>query len=379
VNIHLIRTGNVDDITYTGVYEFLKQTSGPYNFFIQDIPEEIDELDDDVKIVKIGDEGFHIQEKMKMNMDSEIEAVSYSRIERLEQYSWNDLLAPCKKYRKKHALKTEDIVILLTDIGNHRNWFTGYDESGASNFFVHTQMWDYYIDGDIRYPISYQIATLLLKNGMFQTPKQLFSSFHKKSRGCMMDFCERKEEITLKMRTADICSDCQKHIQKAEVPFQYIRYTLDIMEAIRKQLLFKERYGMLKQSASLFVKGHLKHLYIPELGMLKINLTPLERSVYLLFLNHPEGIKLSEISKHRTELSALVHQLSRSEDKQVIESGINSLCQSNSNSLSEKLARIKSKFEKHLGNDLAVQYIISGPNGGEKKINLESNKIIFKD
>jgi hypothetical protein len=88
---------------------------------------------------------------------------------------------------------------------------------------------------------------------------------------------------------------------------------------------------------------------------------------------------LSEISRHRTELSTLVHQLSKSDDKKVIESGIDSLCKSNSNSLSEKLARIKSKFEKHLGIDLAVQYIISGPNGGEKKINLEPSKIIFKD
>jgi hypothetical protein len=378
VNIHLIRTGNVDDITYTGVYEFLKQTSGPYTFYIQDVPEEIDVLDE-VKIVKLGDNSFHFQEKIKMNAESDMQAINYSRIERLEQYSWDDLLAPCKKYRKKHDLKKEEIVILLTDIGNHRNWFTGYDESGASNFFVHTQMWDYYIDGDIRYPISYQIASLLLKNGMFQTPKQLFSSFHKKSRGCMMDFCERKEEITLKMRTADICSDCQKRIQSVNIPFQYIRYTLDIMEAIRKQLLFKERFAMLNQSGSLFVKGYLKHLYIPELGMLKINLTPLERSVYLLFLNHPEGIRLAEISKYREELSKIVHHLSKRDNKELIDAGIDSLCKSNSNSLSEKLARIKSKFEKHLGIDLADQYIISGPNGGEKKINLEPSKIIFKD
>ena len=55
MNIHLIRTGNVDDITYTGVYEFLKQTSGPYTFYIQDVPEEIDELDE-VKIVELGDD-----------------------------------------------------------------------------------------------------------------------------------------------------------------------------------------------------------------------------------------------------------------------------------------------------------------------------------
>lgn len=377
MNIHLIRTGNVDDITYTSVYEFLKQTSGPFSFFIQDLPEEINLLDE-VKIIELNDEGFHIQENMNL-INAEMQAPRYAYIEKLEQYSWDDLLAPCKKYRKKHDLKKEDIVILLTDIGNHRNWFTGYDESGASNFFVHTQMWDYYIDGDIRYPISYQIATLLLKNVMFQSPKQLFSSFHKTSRGCMMDFCERKEEITLKMRTADICSDCQKHIQKAGVPFQYIRYTLDIMEAIRKQLLYKERFGMLKQSASLFVKGHLKHLFIPELGMLKIDLTPLERSVYLLFLNHPEGIKLSEISNHRTELSTLVHRLSKSDNKAVIESGVESLCIINSNSLSEKLARIRSKFEKLIGAEMAAHFIVSGPNGELKKINLEPSKITFKD
>ena len=103
MNIHLIRTGNVDDITYTGVYEFLKQTSGPYTFSIQDVPEEIDVLDE-VEIVELGDDRFHIQEKM--NVKSEMESINYSRIQRLEQYSWDDLLAPCKKYRKKHALKT---------------------------------------------------------------------------------------------------------------------------------------------------------------------------------------------------------------------------------------------------------------------------------
>ena len=64
MNIHLIRTGNVDDITYTGVYEFLKQTSGPYTFYIQDVPEEIDVLDK-VEFVELGDDRFHIQDKMK--------------------------------------------------------------------------------------------------------------------------------------------------------------------------------------------------------------------------------------------------------------------------------------------------------------------------
>jgi len=113
--------------------------------------------------------------------------------------------------------------------------------------------------------------------------------------------------------------------------------------------------------------------------MLKINLTPLERSVYLLFLNHLEGIRMSNISKFKEELSEIVIQLSKYDQLPTIQAGIDSLCQPESNSLSEKLARIRYKFNKVLGEDMANHYAINGPNGGSKKIGLLKENISFED
>ena len=181
------------------------------------------------------------------------------------------------------------------------------------------------------------------------------------------------------MRTADICTSCQAKIEKAHLPYLQIKYTFDIFESIRKQMLLKERYRITKLPGTILIKGRLKHVFIPELGMLKINLTPLERSVYLLFLNHLEGIRMYNISKFKEELSEIVMQLSKYDQLPTIHAGIDSLCQPESNSLSEKLARIRYKFNKVLGEDMANHYAINGPNGGLKKIGLLKENISFED
>jgi hypothetical protein len=151
------------------------------------------------------------------------------------------------------------------------------------------------------------------------------------------------------------------------------------MEDIRRQLLMKEQYGILQPRATLLVKGYQKVIYVPELGMLKINLTPLERAVYLLFLNHPAGIRLSEMGLYKNELTQLVNRLSRIDDQHEINQSIEALCQADSNSLSEKLARIRQKFNRYLGEAMAGQYIVSGPNGGLKKIEIVRENVIFQD
>ena len=168
-------------------------------------------------------------------------------------------------------------------------------------------------------------------------------------------------------------------IKKNAVPLPILRYTFEVLEDIRKQLLVKERYGMLTPKGTLLIKGYQKHIIIPEMGMLKINLTPLERAVYLLFLNHAEGIRLSEMSQYKTELTDLVKRLSRSDNPTDISYSIDALCLPDSNSLSEKLARIRNKFNKHLGEEMAAQYIVSGPNGGLKRINLDREHLSIMD
>ena len=376
MNVYLIRTGRVDDDLFTGAYEFLKQKIGPFAFHIMDAVQEIS-ISDEVKILLGKSKKYHKKEEVLYDMQT---SKVFNIIERdVVQYSWTDLLSPCITFRKNFNVSEQDIVINLTSFGNHHNWFTGFDKQGALNFFVSTNIWDYYTDGDCRYPVAYLISSLLLKKYMFKKPSQAVSAMHKKSRGCLMDYCEQKHEIMLKMRTADICIDCQKIISNAQVPYPVIRYSLDIMEDIRRQLLMKEQYGILQPRATLLVKGYQKVIYVPELGMLRINLTPLERAVYLLFLNHPAGIRLSEMGLYKNELTQLVNRLSRIDDQHEINQSIEALCQADSNSLSEKLARIRQKFNKYLGEAMASQYIVSGPNGGLKKIEIARENVIFEE
>jgi hypothetical protein len=369
MNVYLIRTGTVDDDLYTGVYEFLKHKTGPYNFNIADMPFEIT-VSDEIKILEGGSDDFHTK-KMPVELCKSEYSTYNRKIRDVVQYSWADLLLPCKNYRLQNRLEKSDVIINLTSHGNHHNWFTGFEQSGEFNFFVCTEMWNYYTDGDCRYPIAYLISTILFKKHMFISPLDAVKAMHKVSRGCIMDFCEQKQEIALKMRTADVCTSCQDKIKKNAVPLPILRYTFELLEEIRKQLLAKERYGMLTPKGTLLIKGYQKHIIIPEMGMLKINLTPLERAVYLLFLNHAEGIRLSEMHKYKAELTDLVKSLSRSDNPADISYSIDALCMPDSNSLSEKLARIRNKFNKHLGEEMAAQYIVSGPNGGLKKINLD--------
>jgi hypothetical protein len=150
-----------------------------------------------------------------------------------------------------------------------------------------------------------------------------------------------------------------------------LRYTFEMMEDIRRQLLFKERYDLLRQPTPLLVKGRSQKIVLPDMGMLQINLSPTERAVYLLFLNHPEGIRLAEMGDYKAELRGILNQVSPSDSRETVEGQLENLCEYNSNSLSEKMSRIKRKFDDKLGAAMAEHYYIKGPNGGIKKIHLD--------
>jgi hypothetical protein len=414
--VHLIRTAGVSDELYFGCYEFLNQLVGPYSFVLSDKPREIT-IKDEIKIVEPGDPRYERKE-----------VVSYSRsiemppLNRQERKSWRDLFRINNKYRKSKDVKESNlhdsrhsempeeliddydstifestpaveelsnfyfsenrkpyIVILLTEHANHENWFVGYDPNLKGNYFIHTEGWGHFTSVDPRYPICYHIASTLLKHAMFDNPQEMGNYMHYQSKGCMMDFCKDKSEVMLKLRTADVCRDCQKLIFDKKIPHLQLRYTFDMMESIRRQLLYKDRYELLRQASPMHVKGRLQKIYLPEMGMLQINLSPTERAIYLLFLNHPEGIRLAEMGDYKAELRGILNQVSPSDSREMIEGQLEKLCEYNSNSLSEKMSRIKRKFDEKLGAAMSEHYYIKGPNGGLKKIDLDRDLLKFQD
>ena len=92
----------------------------------------------------------------------------------------------------------------------------------------------------------------------------------------------------------------------------------------------------------------------------EVEMTPVHKAVYLLFLNHPEGIEFKKLSEYRDELLRYYMATARLIDKQTIIESVDMLVNPLNNSINEKCSRIKSIFLNMMDQYSANYYIISG-------------------
>lgn len=112
----------------------------------------------------------------------------------------------------------------------------------------------------------------------------------------------------------------------------------------------------------------------------EVEMTPVHKAVYLLFLNHPEGIEFKRLSDYREELLQYYMATAKLMDKETIRESVDMLVNPLNNSINEKCSRIKSIFLGMMDQYTANYYIISGHTqkhfAGSSKIWYERLKII---
>ena len=132
-------------------------------------------------------------------------------------------------------------------------------------------------------------------------------------------------------------------------------------------------------------KGNLKPLRITAdyrffVGQHEVELQPVHKAVYLLFLAHPEGIEFKRLSEYRDELVAFYLKTSHSTDKESIIEVVNRLVNPLDNAINEKCSRIKKVFLDMMDEYTASYYIISGHTkkhiAGSSRIWYERLKVI---
>lgn len=116
-------------------------------------------------------------------------------------------------------------------------------------------------------------------------------------------------------------------------------------------------------------------ILLPDYGNIEIKLAPLEKTLYLFFLKHPEGIKLHVLANHKEELKTIYSQIPTRGLLTEIYNRIDSLVEVTSNLASEKIAKIKRAFERSVGEDLAKPYYIQGERGDKQRIPLNRNLV----
>jgi len=98
--------------------------------------------------------------------------------------------------------------------------------------------------------------------------------------------------------------------------------------------------------------------YIGDEGR-EVVLSPIHKSLYLLFLKHPDGIEFKNLSDYRDELMQTYLKVSHRLDVGKMEETIDRLTNPTDNAINEKCSRIKAAFYELMDEYSASYYIIS--------------------
>ena len=366
MKVHIIKSPELSSELFTKTVELLNAIQGSISFsFNKDSVLNFDKDEMLEHTFKDADDF----EKLKFSKSESKISFPHSR----SQATWPTLFGKCASYRQQQRIPKDEFVILLTDIANDKNWFASLDEQMSYNGFIHTAEWSHYIDCPAQFPIAYEVIALLLQKFMFSGIQELRTSVHNTPIGCVNDMCFQKKEIILKLRTADICRSCMERI-KDLLPAPVIHHALQIMESLRVKMLYAQNFRQESPLSTLKINRHNK-LFLPEFGNIEIKLRPLEKALYYLFLDHPDGIFLSSLSDHRQDLYDIYSRLSSMGMMQEMKGRIDDMTNALNNSASEKISRIKRVFEEAIGQELAKNYCIWGNVGEAKHITLPREKV----
>lgn len=152
----------------------------------------------------------------------------------------------------------------------------------------------------------------------------------------------------------DIAQDVRKGI---EVLRKEGRLDL-ILQSVGGNTVEQLRVEMAKSKLSQLLITKDYRFLLPAYNK-EVEMSPLHKAVYLLFLNHPEGIEFKELINYRQELRALYRKTANIMDVDKIEDSVDRLVNPLDNAINEKCSRIKKAFTDITDEYTAQYYIIS--------------------
>ena len=198
---------------------------------------------------------------------------------------------------------------------------------------------------------------------------------HQNNRACAL-FVNAKILLYMNKRMKELVSDEMKQFH----------CSILIAEVKEKVQMLKE-YGMCEAEiiSQLFESQSQPKLFISRSYRIflgderkEVQIEPLVKSLYLLFLRHPEGIIFKNLPDYRKELADIYNKVRpwglTDRSLRSIEDVTNPML----NSINEKCARIKKVFVAILDNSIADLYYIKGKRGEAKKIALPRDLVVWE-
>ncbi len=392
MRVHVLKSFEVSMARYEELMELLYSIAGPVAFVASEYIPSFEDDEHEVRLIEspnkeelnfidfpdvIVESYSEISECLSSNEISFDMDLSYSRPVELNVFKWANIFEKCTEHRRINDIGDDDFVVLVTDNGNEYNWFTGHDLTGKRNLFVQSSGWGFFTEGQSKYPVAYHIVTGVLRFLMIGNLNEMTTMVHRTARGCMNDLCMEKKDVMFKMRTGDICPACIQRISARAISPSIVSQLFGIMEATRTRLLFRDRFEVTQQVSRIAIRGVRKEIYLIDFGNAQFKFTPLEKTVYFFFLNHPEGVEFNRVQDYYQEMHDIYSELAPTKTSEQIEASVSALCSPLDSSLSEKVSKIRSKIISVVGDRLSEFYVISGENSSPKRIGIDRELVSY--
>ena len=116
-------------------------------------------------------------------------------------------------------------------------------------------------------------------------------------------------------------------------------------------------------------------ILLPDRFDTEIRLRPLVKTVFLLFLRHPEGIRFGDLPAYRNELMDLYLGITRRPSGPETEASIDRLIDPRDNSIHEKAANLAAALSKYFPPERMYAYTLTGKAGAPKRIRLDRSRV----
>ena len=116
-------------------------------------------------------------------------------------------------------------------------------------------------------------------------------------------------------------------------------------------------------------------ILLPDRFDTEIRLRPLVKTVFLLFLRHPEGIRFGDLPAYRNELMDLYLGITRRPSGPETEASIDRLIDPRDNSIHEKAANLAAALSKYFPPEKLHAYTLTGKAGAPKRIRLDRSRV----
>lgn len=338
--VWLVRSPEYSKIEYWNVFNLLKSIPGVIKFFTKEAQSEEDLEEDEQK-----------------------ETISSTEPANEHEQAW--FFEQCANFRRQEDIGKTDIVIYLTNLKNDNNLFMNLDYETRIDAYVQTSDYEKYVPGtDTRYPVAYHIVAAVLVLQWFDTGEEAKNAMNiYRSVGSILDKCNHKKDVILKLRTADFSEAEIESLKEKNVDPNLINHVLDILENIRKFMLYKTLWTFKPQLFTLTINLNTYQFYFEEFGNIEVNLNPQEKAFYLTFLRYVEGVDINRnrfFRRYGNDMLEFYDRVKppkcRKQDQEYQDrvARIERVC----NNFSYFRTKIEDAFTAILGNALAQYYII---------------------